>query len=128
MIPPIDEESMREKRAEYLTPTRVLQTRDQQHQLRRARNGFGSEEGQNFGKKSLTNSETGDLPSNRELHSNFKRGRGSAFKEYKPFFLTMYRSGFAPRESYRSNRGRNEQKSNLREILEKRQRPPSRSI
>ena len=128
MIPPTDEESMRQKRAEYQTSTRVLQTRNQQHQLRRARNGFGSEEGHNLDKNSLTNSGNDDLPSNRELHANFKRGRGSAFKEYKPFFLTMYRSGFAPREPYRSNQGRNQQKSNLREILEKRQRPPSRSI
>ena len=132
MIPPIDEESMREKRAELQNSTSFLQTRSYQHQLRPARNvylpGFGSKEGDNFDKKSLTNSENDDLPSNRELHANFKGGRNSAFNEFKPFFLTMYRSGFAPRKPNVSNRGKNQPKSNLKDDLEKRQRPPSRSI
>ena len=132
MIPPIDEESMREERAELLNPTRILQTRNYQQQLRRVRNvllpSFGSKEVDNFDKKSLANSENDDLPSNRELHANFKRGRNSAFKEFKPFFLTMYRSGFAPRKPNISNRGKNQPKSNLKDGLEKRQRPPSRSI
>ena len=132
MIPPIDEDSMREERAKLLNPTRILQTRSYLHQLRPVRNvylpGFGSKERDHFDKKSLTNSENDDLPSNRELHANFKRGRNSAFKEFKPFFLTMYRSGFAPRKPNISNRGKNQPKSNLKDGLEKRQRPSSRSI